>query len=158
MTHEEAIEELKKIDTLSLPDGYLGKMDEALKMAIEAMQTEPCEDCISRRVVLNTISEYDFDFPQYMERFVTELRDAMKKDLAQDIGNLPSVQPEPFINKPCVSEQACHEDKMKVLDKIESELWMKGMNMDGEYQGIWVRFRDIERIIDKYKTESEDEE
>ena len=40
MTQKEAIEELKKIDTLSLPGGYLGKMDEALKMAIKAMQTE----------------------------------------------------------------------------------------------------------------------
>ena len=36
--------------------------------------------------------------------------------------NAPSVQPEPFINKPCVSEQACREDKMKVLEKIRAEI------------------------------------
>lgn len=29
---------------------------------------------------------------------------------------------EQFINKPCVSEQACHEDKMKVLAKIRAEI------------------------------------
>lgn len=49
-----------------------------------------------------------------------------------------------------------HEDKMKVLKKIKSELWMEGMNMTGEYRGIWVRFRDIERIIGKYLAESEE--
>lgn len=43
MTREEVIEELKKIDTLSLPNGYLGKMDEALNMAIEYLQTDPKE-------------------------------------------------------------------------------------------------------------------
>ena len=37
-----------------------------------------------------------------------------------------------------------------VLEDIKSELWMEGMNMTGEYQGVWVRFRDIERVIDKY--------
>lgn len=37
-----------------------------------------------------------------------------------------------------------------VIDDIRSELWMEGMNMTGEYQGVWVRFRDIERVIDKH--------
>lgn len=35
---------------------------------------------------------------------------------------------------------------------------MEGMNMTDEYQGVWVRFRDIERIIDKYMKEGEDKE
>jgi hypothetical protein len=25
---------------------------------------------------------------------------------------------------------------------------MEGMNMTGEYQGVWIRYRDIERVID----------
>ena len=33
-------------------------------------------------------------------------------------------------------------------DKVKSELWMEGMNMTGEYQGVWIRYRDIERVID----------
>jgi len=33
-------------------------------------------------------------------------------------------------------------------EKVKSELWMEGMNMTGEYQGVWVRYRDIERVID----------
>ena len=34
------------------------------------------------------------------------------------------------------------------------EIYMEGVNMTGEYQGCWVRFRDIERIVDKYMEES----
>lgn len=37
----------------------------------------------------------------------------------------------------------------KLFD-IQSELWMEGMNMTGEYQGVWVRFRDIEKVIAKH--------
>lgn len=29
---------------------------------------------------------------------------------------------EPFINKPCISKGVCHEDKIKVLDKISAEI------------------------------------
>ena len=49
-------------------------------------------DLIKRQDAISTIQKYNFDFPQYMERFVTELRDAMKADLEHDIGNLPSAQ------------------------------------------------------------------
>ena len=34
-------------------------------------------------------------------------------------------QQDPFINIPCVSQQACHEDKIKVLDKICNEIERK---------------------------------
>ena len=37
-----------------------------------------------------------------------------------------------------------------VLQDIKSELWMEGMNMTGEYQGVWIRYKDIERVIDKH--------
>ena len=37
-----------------------------------------------------------------------------------------------------------------LLADIRGELWMEGMNMGGEYQGVWVRYRDIERVIDKH--------
>lgn len=38
------------------------------------------------------------------------------------------------------------------------EIYMEGVNMSGEYQGCWVRFKDIEKIVDKYIAESEGEE
>ena len=56
---------------------------------------------------------------------------------------------------------SCKTLCVNVLDNIKSDLWMEGINMTDEYQGVWVRYRDIERIIDKYKAsrtraESED--
>ena len=30
------------------------------------------------------------------------------------------------------------------------EIYMEGVNMGGEYQGCWVRFKEIEKIVDKY--------
>lgn len=66
--------------------------------AIESLHpVEPqpvCEDAISRQAAIEVIKQYDFNFPQYMERFATELRDAMKEDLLDDIQSLPPVEPE----------------------------------------------------------------
>lgn len=42
-----------------------------------------------------------------------------------------------------------------VLDQIKAEIWMEGMNMAGEYKGVWIRFKDIEAIIDKHIEEYE---
>lgn len=40
-----------------------------------------------------------------------------------DICNaIKTLEQEPFINKDCVSEGVCHEDKVKVLDKISAEI------------------------------------
>ena len=36
------------------------------------------------------------------------------------------------------------------------EIYMEGVNMTGEYQGCWVRFKDIEKIVNKYMAESEE--
>lgn len=38
------------------------------------------------------------------------------------------------------------------------EIYMNGVNMSGEYQGCWVRFKDIEKIVDEYMAESEDKD
>lgn len=59
--------------------------------------------------------------------------------------------------KPTVEAEECQQmmEWLKELQahreawkKVKSELWMKGMNMAGEYQDVWVRYRDIERVID----------
>ena len=36
------------------------------------------------------------------------------------------------------------------MDLLKNDLWMAGVNLTGEYQGVWVRYRDISRIIDKH--------
>ena len=30
------------------------------------------------------------------------------------------------------------------------DIYMKGVNMTDDYQGVWVRFKDIETIVNKY--------
>lgn len=63
-------------------------------------ETHAC-DLISRQAVIDAVEKYDFNFPEYMERFVTELRDAMKEDLKGDIADLPSAQPKIIKCKDC---------------------------------------------------------
>lgn len=68
--------------------------------------------------------------------------------------------------KPCISpkylrqelEQLALEQEQRILEqeqKIDKsammyEIYMQGVNMTGEYQGCWVRFKEIEKIVDKY--------
>ena len=65
---------------------------------------------------------------------------------------------EPFINKPCVSEQACNEDKMKVLEKIKTEIEahaypiVHGVNN----HELGMTLYGILQIIDKHMAESEE--
>lgn len=67
---------------------------------------------------------------------------------------------ESFINKPCVSEQTCHEDKMKVLEKIRAELERRGGNDEKAFckslnESYKLGLREAIEIIDKYMKESE---
>lgn len=62
------------------------------------------------------------------------------------------LEQESFINKPCVSKGACHEDKVKTLDKIRNEV--KALTDGAEPDHVWNV--DVFAIIDKYKAESED--
>lgn len=68
-------------------------------------------------------------------------------------------------------EYLTEEDGEKMRDAVEVleqqpidksammyEIYMKGVNMTREYQGCWVRFKDIEKIVDKYMAKSEDKE
>ena len=42
------------------------------------------------------------------------------------------------------------EAYQKAFEDIKTEIWDSGMNMTGEYQGVWIRYRDIEKIFDKH--------
>lgn len=73
--------------------------------------------------------------------------------MANIIKNGIPLEQEPFINKPCVSEGACREDKIQVLDKIRTELIQSIQN--GTLK-IESGNEELFRIIDKYKRESEE--
>ena len=73
--------------------------------------------------------------------------------------NAPSVNPQdPFINKPCISEQVCREDKVKVLEKIRAEIEAKCCITVGRECNGAITLHDVFEIIDKYKAESEGKE
>lgn len=45
-------------------------------------------------------------------------------------------------------------ERFQELKRMKSDMmydiYMEGVNMDGEYQGCWVRFKDIEKIVKRY--------
>ena len=57
-------------------------------------------------------------------------------------------------------DRLIHALEQQPIDKsaMMYEIYMEGVNMSGEYQGCWVRFKDIEKIVDKYMSGSEGEE
>ena len=36
------------------------------------------------------------------------------------------------------------------INDMMTDIYMEGVNMTGEYQGCWVRFKDIEKIVCKH--------
>lgn len=68
---------------------------------------------------------------------------------------LELLEQEPFINKPCVSTGVCEHDKNVVLDKIRAEI--ANYQKEAVYSDdVVMTKRMVLAIIDKYKTESED--
>lgn len=75
-----------------------------------------------------------------------------------------SLEQEPFINKPCISEGVCREDKMQVLDKIRAEIVeltkcpygteCLGANCPSNTDCMICGDHVLE-ILDKYRAESE---
>lgn len=130
-------------------DVYSGLID-----GIDTLGQELCNDCISRQEVLSEIETVCFS-KEWIKFRLDNGSNGERDYIINYIKELPPVQPELFINKPCVSEQACREDKIKVLGKIKKEIEAKccitvGRECDGA-----ITLRDIFEIIDKYKSESE---
>lgn len=68
----------------------------------------------------------------------------------------PKDSREPFINKPCMSEQACHEDKMKVLEKIKAEIEQDAFkDVNGSK---YISVNRVNQIINKYTEEVMDDD
>lgn len=66
------------------------------------------------------------------------------------------------LNKPCVATQICHEDKVKVLDKIKSDIEEYKSTIDNaisedelKIEGMKEAYTDCLEIIDKYRAETE---
>ena len=72
---------------LNYEQGNMGEQQQALEMAIEALEQQPCEDCISREAAINAF-----------ERFIHELgiKDEPYNygEMALSVQNVPSVTPQ----------------------------------------------------------------
>jgi hypothetical protein len=134
-----------------------------------------CGDCISREEAIKTVLPYTSGdliaddikkLPPVIPKgvTVTDFADRCRECGAEYEKMLEASNP--FINKPCISEGVCREDKMQVLDKIRDEIeqlptktitnW-NGCCPDIDYPEIeYVDKNILLSIIDKYKTESEE--
>lgn len=115
MTREEATEEIKRIKQgMQCDFGWNKSGIEALDMAIEALQTEFSEDCISRQQALDTFGlsentrKYGGDHSGYDTIMLYEVQDALEA--------LPSVQP-----TVCIAKISFDDQQMKeMIDKAIS--------------------------------------
>lgn len=169
MTREEAVKMLK-----SKMDGHTDtsyEWAETVRMAIKALEQEPsedmttayligyyadkepCEDAISRQAALDCFTATKlkkFDFILYAR---------------EEIKKLPSVKPQVICPSHGVDCEDCpaYEPKTDVLDKIRAEISALPEDMGnvinthtGEIVDRFISSRKVLRIIDKYKSESED--
>ena len=130
--------------------GVWGNQDLKVPDFEEPCKQEPCEDCISRLIVQEEISKSI----------------ALKENSHQmykRIQAIPPVTPQPFINKPCVSEGVCREDKIQVLDKIRAEIEQLTITEGGDdyvrkMAELFSLKMKVLHIIDKYKAEMESDD
>ena len=144
-TVKKTIEQLERISN-SLAS--IGETVDYTNIAIQALEQQPCEDCISREQAVYVASGY-----------------CAPQNIADELRKLPSVKPQPFINKPCISEGVCREDKIQVLDKIRAEIVeltkcpygteCLGANCPSNTDCMICGDHVLE-ILDKYKAESEE--
>lgn len=107
---------------------------------------QPSEDCISRAKALEMLGDVPENWTD-TEKEIQEVNDyRWFKSILEE---LPPVTPQPFINKPCVSEGVCREDKIQVLDKIRAEIIELRSRQN-------VGVLECLDIIDKYRAESEE--
>jgi len=153
MTREEQLDWLYRLRSeiyVYMPKEWLIPMNNALDMTIKAIEQEPYEDCISRQAVINGIDNY-------IEKVQsTGAKDDFISFEELVVKALPSVKPqEPFINKPCIAHQVCHEDKVKVIEKIRAEIerqenWL--LQAGCTTYNVDIAFDSIKSVL----TESED--
>ena len=78
MTREEAISIMNVIVHMLEQQYDTDRVEDAVEMAIKALEQEPCEDCVSKDAVLDLVADYDLSMGQ----------------VVKGIHNLPSVTPQ----------------------------------------------------------------
>ena len=105
MTREEAIEMIR--DDVKKHHDYLSSQyRKCLKMAIEALEQEPCEDAISRREAI-TLPVMPKEHREYQTYNLDDVYEQGWFDLQKCIEELPSAQPDEKRTKERTKTHAC---------------------------------------------------
>lgn len=145
MTREEAIERLNclnnKCDPYECIDVKCYKCDEAVEMAIEDLQQEPEEDCISKALtleILNAMANVDKDNIKVYSKVYSQIKDMpkVKRKFGKWIPvseRLPEIGKVVLITCPftiCLSE---HGNRLVTFDQWNGKEWIR---FDG-YVSAW---------------------
>jgi hypothetical protein len=136
--------------------GDWSKEYKARDMAIQALKKESCEDCISRKTLIERINHAEENFKaDNMESIGSDDGDPFVNGVLSGVFNIremviqaPSVTPQKYIGR-------------VVLDKIRAEIEKetdRDDHADDYCDGYFDGMRKALTIIDKYKAESEDKE
>lgn len=137
MTREDAIHIL--IDLINPNDDS----EEAVEMAISALEQEPCEDAISRRALLDKLNEWDWQELYLPIHFKENI-----------IDELPSVTPSIDLDKH--DEELIKETvsnvwgtvvPMSVIDDIRAEIYEELNNDEGASYGLGIALGIIAKHI-----------
>ena len=183
MTREEAIKILK-----SKMDGHTDtsyEWAETVRMAVKALEQEPCEDTISRKYIKQKLQEhYDFFVNAYGGFSNLPLNDKSRVDeitncIAMVVNEPPVTPQEPFksmveidpnsvIKQDIIDRYKAESEKKRasvlerasVLDKIEAEIAHEIIPRNSDqydHEAMWqnMGLRMALKVIDKYKAESE---
>ena len=132
-------------------DRMIRKAEERTKAMIEWLDTH-CPKMTKEEIINGlklTIGQCLFD-PYTMELSTEQISFTEKLTIDACKGAIDLLEQEPFINKPCVSKGACHEDKIEVLDNIKAEIenqekWL--MSAGYNAYNVDIAFNSIKKVL-----------
>lgn len=172
MTREEAIRIIKIVlivaeefeITVQGEEFTEEKCKEAVDMAVEALQHEPCEDCISRQAVAEVLLKYahSAEGKAFAEFLISQINDLPPVTPQYTDAEIQKMQDLEFAEIQKAYEIGKAEGS-EVLDKIRAEIEAKCCITVGRENDGAITLHDVFEIIDKYKAspigaESEDKE
>ena len=108
---------------------------------------------MDNKLAIDLLSMIEFEHAECcLNTWYKGIDDDMKEALDMAI---EALEQKPFMYKPCVAHQVCHEDKVKVLDKIRAEIGQVAEE-ENKVDKKWAQgLKYTLKIIDKYRESEE---
>lgn len=146
MTNERAVEILN-LD-LDILGQYGGESAEAYKMAIKALEQQPCEDCVSRSELQKTMDSLPlFRFVNNDHEEADDYYNCESVDMV--IRNLPSVTPRTNLaetSQDCISRE----------EMLKYQQYLHGKMSNEENHKLWNFIKGLPSVTPKYTDEEID--